>query len=186
MGNPGPEYARTRHNAGWILADALADRWGIAFRRDGRAHQAQGTLDDGTSVVLLKPQTYMNRSGTALGALFAEPGFDPGRDLLVVVDDVALPVGRFRFRPDGSAGGHNGLKSIEAALGHQAWARLRIGVGPKPQGWDLADYVLDAFPPDEWDALKDLVPTLVDAADCWTRAGMLEAMNRFNQPRTSP
>jgi len=147
---------------------------------------AEGILDDGTSVVILKPQTYMNRSGTALGPLLATPDFDPARDLLVVVDEAALPLGRFRFRADGSAGGHNGLKSVQGALGNQAWARLRIGVGLKPDSMDLADHVLDPFPADEWETLTALVPALVEATDCWTRSGIDEAMNRFNHPRTSP
>lgn len=168
------------------MADALAERWGIPFRREGRVRVAEGTLDDGTAVVLLKPQTYMNRSGTALGPLLATPDFDATRDLLIVVDEVALPLGRFRLRPGGSPGGHNGLKSVQGALGNQEYARLRIGVGPKPEGWDLADYVLAPFSPDEWDTLSGLVPTFADAADCWARAGLDEAMNRFNQPRTAP
>lgn len=137
-------------------------------------------------MILLEPLTYMNRSGTALGPLLADREFDPSTEMLVVVDEVALPLGRFRLRPDGSAGGHNGLKSVQGALGSPAYARLRIGVGPKPEGLDLADYVLDPFPDDEWRLLTALLPTLVDAVDCWTRNGIDEAMNRFNQPRTTP
>ena len=132
LGNPGPEYQDTRHNAGFLLADRLAARWGFgAFRRDGQARSARGTRD-GTPAQILKPQTYMNRSGAVLAPLRAIDTFDPSRDLLVLVDDVALDVGRFRLRGAGSAGGHNGLKSVEAALRRQDFARLRIGVGPRP------------------------------------------------------
>ena len=164
----------------------MAVHWGLTFRRAGRVRVAEGELGDGTPVVILKPQTYMNRTGTVLGPLLAEPDFEPARDLLVVVDEAALPLGRFRLRADGSAGGHNGLKSVQGALGSQAYARLRIGVGPQPDGMDLAEYVLDPFPADEWDTLTALVPSLVDATDCWAQSGITEAMNRFNQPRTSP
>ena len=121
-----------------------------------------------TTVRLLKPTTYMNRSGAALAALRGDPGFDPARDLLVLVDDFAIPLGTFRLRREGSSGGHNGLRSIEGALQSQAYARLRIGVGPLPpgtEGW--ADFVLDAFTPEESDQLDALLPRLVEAVDGW-------------------
>jgi PTH1 family peptidyl-tRNA hydrolase len=133
LGNPGPEYDGTRHNAGFRLADHLVTRWRLGtFKRGERARQAQGIVD-GRSVVVLKPQTYMNRSGAALAPLRAREGFDPAADLLILVDDVALPVGRFRLRGAGSAGGHNGLKSIEGALQRQDYARLRIRSARCPQ-----------------------------------------------------
>jgi len=123
----------------------------------------------------------MNRSGAALAPLRASPGFDPAQDLLVVVDDVALPVGRFRLRGAGSAGGHNGLKSVEGALLRQDYARLRIGVGPMPPGLDdLADYVLDEFTPEEWDEVNTLLDPMAEAVECWLAQGIEAAMNRFN------
>ena len=122
----------------------------------------------GTAVRLLKPTTYMNRSGAALATLRADPAFDPSRDLLVLVDDFAIPLGTFRLRREGSSGGHNGLKSVEGALQSQGYARLRIGVGPLPPGtagW--ADFVLDPFTPEESDQLDALLPQLIAAVDGW-------------------
>jgi len=170
LGNPGPEYDETRHNAGFRLADHLAARWRFGpFKRGERARQVEGTRDART-VRLLKPQTYMNRSGAALAPLRALPGFDPAADLLVLVDDVALPVGRFRLRGAGSAGGHNGLKSIEGALQSQQYARLRIGVGPLPEGiGDWADYVLNPFEKRELEQVESLVPQMIEAVDKWLK-----------------
>lgn len=117
---------------------------------------------------LLKPTTYMNRSGAALAWLRADPAFDPSQDLLILVDDFNIPLGTFRLRREGSSGGHNGLKSIEAALQSQSYARLRIGVGPLPAGsagW--ADFVLEAFTPEESDQLDALLPQLIEAVNGW-------------------
>jgi PTH1 family peptidyl-tRNA hydrolase len=182
LGNPGPEYADTRHNAGFRLADRLAERWSFGpFRRGERARESSGTID-GAPVKLLKPQTYMNRSGAALAPLRALPEFDPTRHLLVLVDDVALPLGTFRLRGAGSAGGHNGLKSIEGALQRQDYARLRIGVGPKPTEIDdLADYVLAEFTPDERKALEELLDPMADAVECWLAEGIEKAMSKHNK-----
>jgi len=135
---------------------------------------------------VLKPQTYMNRSGAALAPLRAIDGFDPARDLLVLVDDVALPVGRFRLRGAGTAGGHNGLKSVEGALRRQDYARLRIGVGPRPMDADdLADWVLDAFTREERTALDGLLAPMAEAVECWLNEGIEVAMNRFNRREAS-
>jgi PTH1 family peptidyl-tRNA hydrolase len=182
LGNPGPEYDETRHNAGFRLADHLVARWRLgAFTRGERARQAQGTVD-GRPVVVLKPQTYMNRSGAALAPLRAREGFDPAADLLILVDDVALPVGKFRLRGAGSAGGHNGLKSIEGALQRQDYARLRIGVGPVPPGLpELADFVLGPFEPEEWRAVGELLEPMSEAVECWLADGIERAMSRFNR-----
>ena len=170
LGNPGPEYAATRHNAGFWLADALAAKWGFPpFRRGERARVAAGVVD-GVAVRLLKPTTYMNRSGAALASLRADPAFNPATDLLVLVDDFQIPVGTFRLRPDGSSGGHNGLKSIEGALQSRQYARLRIGVGPLPEGvGDWADYVLAPFDPAQLEQLEALRPQMIDAVQQWLR-----------------
>ena len=124
----------------------------------------------------------MNRSGAALASLRALTEFDPAADLLVLVDDVALPVGRFRLRGAGSAGGHNGLKSIEGALQRQDYARLRIGVGPAPVGLeDLSDFVLGGFDPEERRALDELLDPMAEAVECWLGEGVEAAMSRFNR-----
>lgn len=185
LGNPGPEYEDTRHNAGFRLADHLAARWKLGpFRRGERAREVRGTVG-GQAVRLLKPWTYMNRSGAAVAPLRDVSGFDPAGDLLVLVDDVALDLGRFRLRPDGSAGGHNGLKSVEGALRTSTWGRLRIGVGPRPTGLDdLADWVLGEFTRAERAEFEALLDPMADAAECWLTDGMEVAMNRFNAART--
>jgi len=172
LGNPGPEYAATRHNAGFWLADALATRWGFPpFRRGERARVTEGEVD-GVPVRVLKPTTYMNSSGAALASLRADPAFDPARDLLVLVDDFAIPTGTFRLRGEGSAGGHNGLKSIESALLSQQYARLRIGVGPLPEGVsDWSEYVLAPFTPEQREQVEAVMPQLVDAVTKWVKEG---------------
>ena len=182
LGNPGPEYEHTRHNAGFRLAEQLASRWRLGpFRRADRAREARGSWNS-IPVSVLKPQTYMNRSGAVLAPLRSSPEFDPSRDLLILVDDVALPLGRFRLRGAGSAGGHNGLKSVEGALQRQDYARLRIGVGPAPEGLeDLADYVLDEFTADERTSIEELLEPMSLAVECWLEEGIEEAMNRFNR-----
>jgi peptidyl-tRNA hydrolase, PTH1 family len=173
LGNPGPEYAATRHNAGFWLADALVAHWGFPpFRRAERARATEGRLDD-IPVRVLKPTTYMNRSGAALASLRADPSFNPATDLLVLVDDFQLPAGTFRLRAEGSAGGHNGLKSIEGALQSRQYARLRIGVGPLPEGvGDWADYVLAPFTPEQLEQVEALIPQLIDAVEQWVRRGV--------------
>lgn len=171
LGNPGPEYAATRHNAGFRLVDALAARWGFPpFRRGERARVTAGEID-GLPVRLLKPTTYMNRSGAALASLRADPAFDPARDLLITVDDFNIPLGTFRLRADGSAGGHNGLKSIEGALQSPNYARLRIGVGPLPSKDPWEEFVLAPFAPEEEEQVEALMPKLIDAVTQWMRGG---------------
>jgi peptidyl-tRNA hydrolase, PTH1 family len=171
LGNPGPEYAATRHNAGFLLADALAAQWQFPpFRRAERARATEGSFA-GTPVRILKPTTFMNRSGAALASLRADPTFTPERDLLILVDDFQIPLGTFRYRPDGSAGGHNGLKSIEGALQSQQYARLRIGVGPLPEGTgDWADYVLAPFEPEQLEEVHALTPSMIEAVEKWIKS----------------
>ncbi len=166
-----------------MLADAVAEAWSLPkFKRPWlwRARVAKGAV--GTErVVVIKPQTYMNRSGTAIGPLMKEPEFDFTRDLLVLVDEVALPLGSFRIRSRGSAGGHNGLRSVAGRLMSEDYARLRIGVGPRPQDEDLSDFLLSEFEPAEYDTLTGLLPRLVETVECWLHEGIEHAMNRFNQ-----
>ena len=139
------------------MADHLARHWALPpFRRVPAARETRGSVA-GQEVVVLKPLTYMNRSGAALASLRSLAEFDPARDLLVLVDELALPLGRFRLRGAGSPGGHNGLRSIEAALERQDYPRLRIGIGPLPPGADAADFVLGEFAPGERAALGGLL-----------------------------
>jgi PTH1 family peptidyl-tRNA hydrolase len=181
LGNPGPEYDATRHNVGWWVLDRLAYDWDFGpFRREGRAQVSEGTVA-GTLVRLMKPTTFMNRSGHALGTLSGLEGFDPSVDLLVVVDEAALDVGRVRFRPFGSPGGHNGLKSISGALRSDTYPRLRLGVGRKPEGADLSDWVLSPMPGEDEEVLLGLLPELTRAVEAWIAEGTEAAMNRFNR-----
>jgi peptidyl-tRNA hydrolase, PTH1 family len=163
------------------LADHLIARWRIGpLRRGERARVAEGDWQ-GHPVRVLKPQTYMNRSGAVLASLRADPDFDPTQDLLILVDDVALPIGKYRLRGAGSAGGHNGLKSVEGALQRQDYARLRIGVGPVPPDLeDLSDFVLAEFTPEESETLSKLLDPMADAVESWLESGIEQAMNRFN------
>jgi len=189
LGNPGREYAATRHNVGWWLIDHLADVWHFdGWKKDGESHVANGTVG-GTKVRLVKPQTYMNLSGQALKNFVRRPFWSPARDLLVVVDEVQLPVGRIRIRPRGSAGGHNGLKSVEHALGTQEYARLRIGVGPSEERKgiykDLADFVLAPFAKDEKEEILALMPQLTATVETWLKEGVEKAMNLHNR-RAAP
>lgn len=181
LGNPGPEYDATRHNVGWWVVDRLAYDWDFGpFKRDGRAFVSEGRVGD-HEVRLMKPTTYMNKSGLAMRPLRALESFDATEDLLVVVDDASLDVGRVRFRPEGGAGGHNGLKSISGALQSNDYARLRLGVGTKPQGVDLSDWVLSPMPAEDEETVVDLLPQLTEAVEVWVGEGVEAAMNRFNR-----
>jgi PTH1 family peptidyl-tRNA hydrolase len=185
LGNPGREYAATRHNVGWWLIDHLADVWRFdGWKRDGESHVANGVVA-GTKVRLVKPHTFMNLSGQALKNFVRRPFWSAAKDLLVVVDEVQIPVGRFRIRARGSAGGHNGLKSVEHALGTQDYARLRIGVGPAEERKgiykDLADFVLAPFARDEREDVLGLLPPLTATVETWLREGVEKAMNAHNR-----
>jgi len=182
LGNPGPRYAATRHNAGWRVAEALAQRAGAAAWRE-RFQALLAEIRRGSEkVVLARPVTYMNLSGHSVRELMDFWKVESG-DLLVVVDDLTLDVGRIRLRPEGSAGGHNGLESIIAHLGHEQFARLRVGIGPMPRGMDQAAFVLSEFTASERPAIEDAIGSAADAAECWITNGLQEAMNRFNRPK---
>lgn len=185
LGNPGREYEATRHNVGWWLIDHLADVWRFdGWKKDLDSRVADGVFA-GEKVRLVKPQTYMNLSGQALRNYLRIPEWNAATDLLVVSDEVQIPVARFRIRANGSAGGHNGLKSVEAALGNQAYARLRIGVGPSEERKgifpSLSDFVLAPFARDERDDVLALLPTLAAATETWLRDGVERAMNVYNR-----
>jgi peptidyl-tRNA hydrolase, PTH1 family len=180
LGNPGERYRLTRHNVGFRTVDLLADRWGLTGRgrvRDGAAQLETVLPDPIGRVLLVKPMRYMNLSGPPLRAAMRQTDADPRADLLVVADDVDLPLGRLRLRREGSAGGHNGLRSIIAAFGSNEFNRLRIGVG---RGGETVDHVLATFRPDERDLADEMVATAADAAERWLRDGIDAAMNAYN------
>ena len=181
LGNPGEEYARTRHNVGWWVVDHLADVWRFdGWRKDGEARVAAGSVGN-AKVRLVKPLTYMNLSGAVLRPYLRRPFWAPATDLMIVVDEVALPIGRYRFRAKGSAGGHNGLKSIEGALGSQEYPRLRIGVGPEDPDRQviIKHHVLDDFGKRETAVVRDLLPSLTEALELWIKSGIVPVMNRY-------
>jgi len=185
LGNPGRQYEATRHNVGWWVLDHLADVWRFdGWKRDREALVTTATVG-GIRTRLIKPLTYMNLSGQVLRDYARRALWSAATDLLVVVDDVALPVGRFRIRARGSAGGHNGLRSVQGALGSQDYARLRIGVGPSEERKnvypDLADFVLAPFARDERDDIVALIPRIERAIDTWLRDGVERAMNSHNR-----
>jgi len=186
LGNPGRQYEATRHNVGWWVVDHLADVWRFdGWRKDGEALVANGDVR-GQRVRLVKPQTYMNLSGQVLRPYLRRPFWSAKTDMLVAVDDVALPVGRFRLRARGSAGGHNGLKSIEHHLKTQEYGRLRVGIRPaeeRREVGDLADFVLSPFGKIERDEIVALVPRLQDVAETWLKEGIEAAMNKFNNDK---
>lgn len=177
LGNPGPQYLFTRHNVGFLVLDAWADEEREAFHNDRARFSELATLATGERLV--KPMTYMNESGQAVTAWLEWLKLTIS-DLLVIVDDVALPMGQIRLRPEGSHGGHNGLKSIESQLGTDRYARLRCGVDRVPPGWELERWVLSRFRPEEEEALGRMIRTARMAIECCQREGIAVAMNRFN------
>ncbi|MGQ0608084.1 MAG: aminoacyl-tRNA hydrolase [Chloroflexota bacterium] len=180
LGNPGDRYRLTRHNVGFRVVDLLADHWGLT---------GQGRVNDGAAllealrpepigkVLLMKPLKYMNLSGGPLRAALRQTDVDVTSQLLVVADDIDLPLGRIRLRRSGSAGGHNGLRDIIASFGTNEFNRLRIGVG---RAGEAVDHVLAGFKPDERELADEMVALGADAAERWLRDGVDEAMNAFN------
>jgi len=184
LGNPGSQYARTRHNVGWLAADRLADRAGWAGR--GRQRDSSSVVTGryrGLDLTLVKPLTFMNDSGLAVRKVLAREHAPLG-DLLVVADDLALPFGKLRFREGGSHGGHNGLRSIIDELGTEKFSRLRIGIGEPDRS--AVDHVLSTFAPDETARLDELLDATADAVEAWARDGTSKAANRFNRFELRP
>ena len=183
LGNPGNRYARTRHNIGWMVLDELSRRWNVEVGK--RAHEAlTATAQIGEHRVLIaKPQTWMNDSGRAIGALSRYNKIELP-NLLVICDDLNLPVGKLRLRAGGSDGGQNGLKSVAQHLSSQNYARLRFGVGAptdeERQQRGTADFVLSPFSPDEIPLVQDGIARAADCVETFVREGLINAMNRFN------
>lgn len=184
LGNPGPGYAATRHNAGFRVVEALCRRWAADGPRrafDGEAYDARARRGGAERrILLLKPLTYMNCSGQAVRQMAAFYKADGG-DMLIVLDDMALPLGRLRARAEGTAGGHKGLADVLAALGTEQVPRLRIGVGQPPPPVDAVQYVLSAFRPDEAEAIDAAVQTAAEAVEDWVFQGLAFVMEKYNR-----
>jgi len=176
LGNPGADYSGTRHNVGFEVVDELARRWQVNLRKWKSIADVAVVPDH--DVVLVEPKTYMNDSGRAVSAVMAFYKIDPA-DVLIVVDEVQLPLGKLRLRPSGSAGGHNGLKSVIEHVGRE-FPRLRIGVDRGHPDWDLSDRVLSKFPRSEREIVDRAIARAADAVDTFVTDGLHVAMNRFN------
>lgn len=184
LGNPKREYDNTRHNIGFVLIDALAGKYHISvLNSQCKALIGKGIIE-GQKVILAKPLTYMNLSGESIRPLADYYKIDPAAELIVVSDDVSLPPGQIRIRKKGSAGGHNGLKSVIGQLGSEEFYRIRIGVGEKPGGYDLADYVLGHFSKEEQILMKEGIEKAVSAAGLMLNGEIDRAMNEFNRKVT--
>jgi PTH1 family peptidyl-tRNA hydrolase len=180
LGNPGAEYAKTRHNAGFLLVERLAARWQASWTYEKKFNVRIAPAERaGARVLLCEPQTFMNSSGAAVGPLTAYYRVPLGR-LLVAVDDADLPLGEIRLRTSGSSGGHHGLESIEQHLGTRAFARLRIGIGRTAGAREITDYVLGRFNPTEAPAAEKVLRVACDQVECWLQAGIEKAMSQFN------
>ena len=187
LGNPGSEYAGTRHNAGFALVEALADRWSGRWSLDRKFFaKTSGVSIGATRVVLVEPQTYMNESGRSVAPLARWHRVEPGH-VLVVSDDADLPLGSIRMRPGGGAGGHRGLASIEQHLGTSAYPRLRLGIArPEQPERDIAGYVLGRFSSAEEEVFATGLLRACDQVECWLQEGVQVAMNRFNGSASGP
>lgn len=183
LGNPDRQYEGTRHNAGFDVIDRIAEKYNIAVdTKRHRAYIGKGIIE-GQKVILAKPQTYMNLSGESIRSLVDYYKVDEENELLVIYDDISLGVGQLRIRAKGSAGGHNGIKNIIAHLGTQIFPRIKVGVGEKPKGYDLADYVLGHFSKIEREMMDEGYDNAVRAAELIVSGRLNEAMNEFNRKK---
>ena len=183
LGNPGKQYENTRHNAGFMAIDALIDKYQIPY--GGKQHKAmfgKGVIE-GQKVILAKPMTYMNASGESVRELVDYYKIDPETELLVIFDDISLAPGNLRIRKKGSAGGHNGIKSIISHLGTQNFQRIKIGVGEKPANWDLADHVLGNFSKQDRKLIDETLESAIKATVLILQGNPDEAMNQFNSKK---
>lgn len=185
LGNPGKKYEGTRHNIGWQVIDELAEKYNIKVTESKFKGLIGKGIINGEKVILLKPLTYMNLSGESVGEAVNFFKIDETDRLIVVADDISLDTGCIRMRKKGSAGGHNGLKSIIAHLGHEEFMRIKMGVGDKPEGYDLADYVLGHFSREEEKILAESRKTAVLAIETIMSDGIDKAMNLYNTKKTA-
>lgn len=184
LGNPGKDYQNTRHNIGFDVIDTLADMAGISvIEKKHKAIIGKGVID-GQKVILVKPQTYMNLSGESVREVIDYYKVDEEEELIVISDDISLDVGMLRVRKKGSAGGHNGLKNIIQHLGHDTFMRIKMGVGEKPKGYDLADYVLGHFTQDERKTMDAAAKSATEAIRMMMAGDVDKAMNMFNKKAT--
>lgn len=184
LGNPGKDYQNTRHNIGFDVIDTLADMAGISvIEKKHKAIIGKGVID-GQKVILVKPQTYMNLSGESVREVIDYYKVDEEEELIVISDDISLDVGMLRVRKKGSAGGHNGLKNIIQHLGHDTFMRIKMGVGEKPKGYDLADYVLGHFTQDERKTMDEAAKSATEAIRMMMAGEVDKAMNMFNKKAT--
>ena len=180
LGNPTREYENTRHNIGFMCVDTIAKEHEIRIcENKHKALIGKGYIN-GNKVLLVKPLTYMNNSGEAIREIADYYKLDYEKDVIIIYDDIDLDVGRIRVRPKGSAGGHNGIKSIIARCGTQNFMRIKVGVGEKPQGWDLADYVLGRFSSDDAGLMEDAIKDAIQAAIMMSQGDVDKAMNNYN------
>ena len=181
LGNPTEQYAGTRHNVGFDVIDALADKYNISVEgRKNRAFIGKGVIE-GQKVILVKPQTFMNLSGESIRGLVDYYKIDPETELLVIYDDISLDVGQLRIRKKGSAGGHNGIKNIISHLGTDVFPRIKVGVGEKPKGYDLADYVLGHFSKEDRSIMEEGYENAVEAIKLFLAGEIDAAMNEYNR-----
>lgn len=183
LGNPDDKYQGTRHNVGFDVIDLLAEKYNIAVdTKKHRAYIGKGIIG-GQKVILAKPRTYMNLSGESVRSLVEYYKVDPETELLIIFDDISLDVGQLRIRKKGSAGGHNGIKNIIANLGTSVFQRIKVGVGEKPKGYDLADYVLGRFSKEERELIKEGFECAAEAVAMITAGEIDQAMNKYNRKR---
>ena len=180
LGNPGSEYAGTRHNAGFMVVQRLGQRWNLKFERRACSSRLTETRRGRTKIILALPQTFMNQSGLAVQSLLATYKIKP-ENLLVIYDDLDLPLGEIRIRPQGSPGSHRGMKSIVEVLGTTLFPRVRLGIGPRPESVEAADYVLSQFSVDEKPKIKEAVEKACQAVEMIVAGRLAEAMNTFNR-----
>lgn len=180
LGNPGRQYEHTRHNAGFDVMDALAEKYNISISESGHKALFGKGMIGGQKVILAKPQTFMNLSGESVAELLHYYKIDPEEELLVIFDDISLAPGNIRIRKKGSAGGHNGIKNIIAHLGTQEFPRIKVGVGAKPPKMDLADYVLSRFGAEEQKIMDEAFGEAAEAAVMMMTTGAERAMNHYN------
>ena len=180
LGNPTAKYDKTRHNVGFDVIDVLAEKYNIKVTENKNKALCGTGIIAGEKVMLVKPQTFMNLSGDSIAAILNFYKLDTATQLLVVYDDITLVPGKLRIRKKGSAGGHNGIKSIISRTGTQDFMRIRVGVGQKPDGWDLADYVLSRFNKEERAAVESAMEDAAEAAALIVSGETDKAMNRYN------
>ncbi len=183
LGNPGKEYEHTRHNAGFDVIDALAEKYNISVtEKKHKALCGKGVIE-GVKVILAKPQTFMNLSGESVSELIQYYKLDPEEEMIVIFDDISLAPGNIRIRKKGSAGGHNGIKNIIAQTGTQNFMRIKVGVGEKPKGWDLADHVLGHFSKEDRAKLEGAIVDAMGAAVLMLQDETDQAMNEYNSKK---